>query len=118
MAIHNVVGKEGENEAAKFLEKKGYQIIERNWRSGKFEVDLIARKANTIVVVEVKTRSGNIDQVEEILSDSKLKKIAEAANRYMEKQTKELDCRIDVLLLQKKSNDFDVIHYEDAINQT
>jgi len=52
------VGKAGEDEAVRFLQKKGYKILERNYRSRYGEIDIIARDGNAIVFVEVKTRGG------------------------------------------------------------
>jgi len=43
--------------AAKFFEQHGYEILERNWRAGRKEVDLIVRKSNLIIFVEVKSAS-------------------------------------------------------------
>ena len=55
MAEHNEFGKKGEDIAAEFLQKKGYKILERNWVSGKNEIDIIAREGKYIVVIEVRT---------------------------------------------------------------
>ena len=62
MAQHNDTGKWGEELAADFLRKNGYQIMERNWRFGHRDLDIIARspEGNEVVFVEVKTRSGDI----------------------------------------------------------
>lgn len=54
MAGHNELGKNGENQAAAYLEAQGYVIRHRNWRSGKKELDLVAEKDGELVVVEVK----------------------------------------------------------------
>lgn len=59
MAQHNELGKLGEELAADFLVKKGYKIRAKNWRYLKAEVDIIAEKENTIVAVEVKTRTSD-----------------------------------------------------------
>lgn len=50
-------GQRGEAQAEKHLRKRGYEILERNWRCGKGEVDLIAREGDTTVFVEVKSGS-------------------------------------------------------------
>ncbi|MBU0489438.1 MAG: YraN family protein, partial [Bacteroidetes bacterium] len=50
------IGKKGEEIASAFLEKKGYKILEMNYRVGSYEVDIIAEKDDVIVIVEVKTR--------------------------------------------------------------
>lgn len=52
-------GQEAEKRAADFLEKKGYEILARNYRFLKAEIDLIAHYQNTLVIVEVKARSSS-----------------------------------------------------------
>jgi putative endonuclease len=54
----NELGQRGEDLAARFLEDAGYRLIERNWRCRQGEIDIIACIADTLVFVEVKTRSG------------------------------------------------------------
>ena len=56
MAEHNDLGKEGEDEAVRYLTEKGYCILHRNWRRGRNELDIIATKDGQLVFVEVKTR--------------------------------------------------------------
>jgi putative endonuclease len=58
MARKDELGRRGEDLAARFLEDAGYRLIERNWRCRQGEIDIIARVADTLVFVEVKTRSG------------------------------------------------------------
>lgn len=54
-----LLGRYGEEQAAKFLESKGYQILDRNARTAAGEVDIVASDGGTLVFVEVKTRSSN-----------------------------------------------------------
>ena len=61
MARHNIFGKQGEDVAADYLIKNGYIIRERNWRLDKLEVDIVAEKDRCIVMVEVKTRSYDVE---------------------------------------------------------
>ncbi|GHD38686.1 YraN family protein [Mycetocola manganoxydans] len=58
MAAKDELGRRGEDLAARFLEDAGYRLLERNWRCRQGEIDIVARTANTLVFVEVKTRSG------------------------------------------------------------
>jgi len=51
------LGKRGEDIACEYLVSRGYEIVERNWRCSAGEIDVVARHANTLVVVEVKARS-------------------------------------------------------------
>ena len=57
MAAKDVLGRRGEAIAAHYLQKTGLEVIERNWRCGQGEIDLIARDGDELVFVEVKTRS-------------------------------------------------------------
>ncbi|HIC33059.1 MAG TPA: DUF91 domain-containing protein, partial [Flavobacteriaceae bacterium] len=57
MASHNELGKKGEQLAVDFLIESGYDIIERNYRFNKAEVDIIAQKKDVLAIIEVKTRS-------------------------------------------------------------
>ena len=54
------IGKYGEDAAAKYLKKKGYKILERNYRAGRNEIDIIAESKEYKVFVEVKTRSESL----------------------------------------------------------
>jgi putative endonuclease len=52
-------GIQGEDLAHRYLKKKGYKILERNWRNGRYEIDIIAKDKECIVFVEVRTRQEN-----------------------------------------------------------
>lgn len=58
MARKDVLGRSGEDLAADYLLGHGYAIVERNWRCAIGEIDIVARRGSTTVVIEVKTRSG------------------------------------------------------------
>ena len=61
MAAHNELGKWGEDCAADYLQRKGYTIVERDWKSGHRDIDIIAAdKDGTIVFIEVKTRRNRL----------------------------------------------------------
>lgn len=92
------LGQIGEDAAAKYLKKKGYKILERNYfnKSGRRlgEIDIIAKKEKEIVFVEVKTRLLENDAntlPEENITPQKLRRLTKAANAYI--RTKKLwDC--------------------------
>ena len=117
MASHNELGKEGEELARKYLESKNYKILDQNWRFRNLEIDLIAQKDNMIAIIEVKTRSQSFSQISDLISKKKEENLLEAANAYMENQEEIMECRIDLVLIQKKQHKSDVIHIEDAITQ-
>jgi putative endonuclease len=59
MNLRQDIGRYGEERAAIFLQDRGYEIIDRNWRSRGGEIDLIARDKDHLVFIEVKTRNGS-----------------------------------------------------------
>ena len=84
MAAHNELGKWGEDLATTYLEQKGYTIMERDWKSGRRDIDIIARDENTIVFVEVKTRRSSVfGEPEEAIDFHKLQNLQQAINHYV-----------------------------------
>ena len=79
MAAHNELGKEGEEEAVRYLERLNYQILHRNWRCGRKELDIVAEHQGELVIVEVKTRRDKrFGMPEESISEAKfIKKLLE-----------------------------------------
>lgn len=58
MAAKDDLGRAGEDRAAAFLAARGYTILDRNWRCGQGEIDIVAATGRMLCIVEVKTRSG------------------------------------------------------------
>ena len=84
VAEHNAFGRLGEDEAALYLTSIGYTLLERNWRYGHEEIDLIADDFGEVVFVEVKTRrSSNTGLPEEAVSRSKRRRYENIALEYM-----------------------------------
>jgi putative endonuclease len=112
-------GEEGENIAADLLSKKGYEIIERNYRSGKGEIDIIAedKEKDCLVFVEVKSRKNlEFGEPEYAITKSKIIQIKKIAAAYLyEKNIKNKDCRFDVIaiLFQGKRKPL-INHYKEA----
>lgn len=59
MRAKDAVGRYGENVAATYLARAGWQVLDRNWRGPSGELDIVALQGTELVVVEVKTRSGD-----------------------------------------------------------
>jgi putative endonuclease len=91
-------GKLGEELAVQELEKKGYQILERNFSTRFGEIDIIAKDGEVVVFVEVKAKTGILmGTPEEMIDASKLKRVENMAYVYLGQQ-KAL-CRIDVVAI-------------------
>jgi len=115
MAEHNALGKEGEDVAENFLKDKGYQIHERNWHSVHKELDIIAQYDGWLVVVEVKTRTGNNwEPPEDAVNKTKIKNIVKAANHYICLHKIDLPVRFDVISVIKENIQWNIEHFEDA----
>lgn len=98
MATHNDFGKIAEDLAAEFLLKNGYTILVRNFRFQKAEIDIIAEKENTIIIVEVKARSTDAFMLpQEAVTKAKIKSIVSAANHFMEEFNKNQEVRFDII---------------------
>lgn len=105
----------GENIAVEFLEKKDYQIRERNWRKNHKEIDIIAETKNELVIVEVKTRASNYFQNPEDAVDLKKQKfLIEAAEFYVEENNIDKDVRFDVISILINDNEIKIEHIENA----
>jgi putative endonuclease len=73
------LGARGEELAASFFTRRGFEIVARNWRCAGGEIDLLIRKGDDVRVVEVKTRvSLGAGYPEEAVTDEKLERMAEA----------------------------------------
>lgn len=115
MAAHNELGVKGEITALDYLQSKGYTIMEINWRFSHAEVDIIAKHNNTIVFVEVKTRStDHFGYPESAVDAAKQKNMALAADEYLDRNNIEMDVRFDVISIVMKNNKPDLHHIEDA----
>ena len=89
----------GEEYARRFLERKGYSILESNYRSQYGEIDLVAQEGECLVFVEVKSRrTGAFGRPEESVTEAKQQKLVQAALDYMQvKGLEEDEWRIDVV---------------------
>jgi putative endonuclease len=95
-------GRAGEAAAALYLEKKGLEILERNFRGKSGEVDLIAREGETLVFVEVKTWSSlGIDALEQGLNEKKQRRIIETAKYFLasHREYRYMAVRFDVVFV-------------------
>ena len=114
MKANKAKGSYGENLACKHLEKNNYSIIERNFTNKIGELDIIAKKENTIVVIEVKARSSiKYGYPYEAINKRKLQKIKKVAASYINmKDLWKYQIRFDVIEVYLHNNS--VNHIENA----
>lgn len=98
MATHNELGAWGEEIAADYLERQNYKIIERDWKSGHRDLDIIAMDEDTLVFVEVKTRRNRIFTDPETAVDyQKIRNLQQAANHYIKYKCIDCEIRFDLI---------------------
>ena len=99
MAAHNELGKWGEELAADYLQRKGYTIVERDWKSGHRDIDIIAYDENgTLVFIEVKTRRNRLfGEPEDAVDYRKLKSLQSAMNHYIKYHCIDVEVRLDII---------------------
>lgn len=115
MAAHNDLGKQGEDKAVTLLVSKGHQLLERNYRFGRDEVDIITKQGKNIVFVEVKTRSGvSFGHPEEFVDKKKRKAMKKVADEYMFRNKLEEAIRFDIVAILTEKNKMELLHIEDA----
>lgn len=117
MAEHNELGKTGEAIAANYLAHKGYEILDRNWRYNKKEVDLFAFFDKKLISIEVRTRtSDGWEHPKETITDSKIRFIVEATEAYINEKDIDEEVRFDVVTVMPDGDDWDIEHIEEAFH--
>jgi len=115
MADWHNLGKHGEQIAADWLLMQGYQILERNWRFHRAEVDIIAVKGQILVFVEVKTRrSERFGAPSDFVGPRKQRFMASAASAYSADKGFSGEIRFDVASVLFSGKDFHLEYLEDA----
>lgn len=115
MAYNNDFGAQAESIAVDYLRAKGYVILDRNWRSGHKEIDIVARHNDTIVFVEVKARANAFyGNPEDAVTRRKMHLLVLAADAYLRCHTIDLDVRFDVVTITGTVQRPYIKHYEQA----
>ena len=115
MAKHNELGKEGEQLAVDFLLKNNYNIIERNYRFDKAEVDIIAQKEDILAIIEVKTRStADFGDPQEFVKPKQIQRLVKAVDEYVVVNDLDVEVRFDIVAIVREGKDFNIEHLENA----
>ena len=110
-----LIGREGEAEAARYLERKGYKIIGLNYSCRVGEIDVIAEKDGFAAIVEVKLReSSEFAEAREFVTRSKQAKLRRAAEHWMMTSETELQPRFDVIEIYTGGREHVINHIENA----
>jgi putative endonuclease len=108
------IGTDAENQAEAFLKEKGFETVQKNFRYGKGEIDLIAKKGTWLVFVEVRSRSSAaFGMPEQTISKSKVSLLKKTAEAYIYKINWKGPIRFDIVSILF-TKPIDIQHFEDA----
>jgi putative endonuclease len=114
MSQNQDTGIEGEDIAVEYLIKNGYYIVSRNVKVGFSELDIIARKENVLVFVEVRLRdNAEFGFPEQTMSPAKIKAVKRGAEDYLFENDWEGEIRFDFISVLLRP-DFELLHFKDA----
>jgi putative endonuclease len=119
MARHNELGKKGEDKAAAYLLEKGYQIVARNYRHDRKEVDIIAYDNDELVITEVRTRASEYhEHPRDSVTPAKIKAIAYVAEAYILENQLDCETRFDLICWLPNDNEdlWEMEHIIDAFH--
>lgn len=115
MAWHNDFGVRGEDLAVEYLRSGGYVILDRNWRSGHREIDIVATQGDVIVFVEVKARTNAFyGRPEDAVTRRKMHLLVLAADAYLRCNKLDKEVRFDVITVTGTIDKPYIKHYERA----
>lgn len=115
MAQHNELGKKGEQLAVDFLLEKNYDIVERNYRFDKAEVDIIAQKNDILAIIEVKTRSSvDFGNPQDFVKPKQIKNLVKAVDEYVTENDLDIEVRFDIIAIVKQGKGYEIEHLENA----
>ena len=102
------IGIAGEDAAAAYLRRLGWNILERNWRSRHLEIDIVAEERETLVFVEVKTRTeGGLQRPFEALTATKKERLCRAAQAWLEAHDAwSRPCRFDLVCVTSRAGTY------------
>lgn len=109
------IGRHGEDLVCRFLMESGHCILERNFRSGHLEIDIITLDRNGIHFVEVKTRRAPVSgNVSESVGPVKQRRLAAAAARYLRQHRWDGECFFDVATVVFRGRDTEIRYIPEA----
>ena len=117
VAEHIALGREGEERAARLLERLGLQVVERNWRCSQGELDLIAVRDDLVVFCEVKTRrSCRWGEPSEAVHPRKQARLRRLAGRWLAEHpaSRSRPVRFDVVSVVDRGNGLELTHLPNA----
>ncbi|OIQ29920.1 MAG: hypothetical protein BM564_03875 [Bacteroidetes bacterium MedPE-SWsnd-G2] len=115
MAQHNDLGKKGEDLAVEFMINEGYQILDRNYRFDRAEVDILCLKEGVLVALEVKTRaSSHFGDPQDFVTSKQIKQLVKVVDHYVVDHDMDVEVRFDIIAILKQKENYKIKHFKDA----
>lgn len=105
MTAKQECGAAGEQAAVDWLRANGFMIMERNWRNGRYELDIIASRWGVVHIIEVKTRrEGSLTTPEEAITEHKFHSLRRAAAAYIAQHRLQVEVQFDLIAVESGTN--------------
>jgi putative endonuclease len=115
----NELGIKGEEIAENYLVRQGYKILDKNWRHNTKEIDIIAQRKKTLIIVEVKSRYFNFyEEPKDAVTEQKQRFLIHAADAYLRKNEIDMETRFDVISVVFSPGSHEIEHIEGAFYPT
>ena len=115
MALHNTIGKWGEDIAYNYLIDNGYKIIACNWKYKHRDLNIVAFENNVLIIVEVKTRSNeNFSNADQAVTYQKIRSLSIATNAFVKAHGINNDIRFDIVTIVGTYDKYTIRHTKDA----
>ena len=119
MVSQKEIGEKAEGLAQQYLQRLGYKIKEAKWHYGHLELDIVALDGDLLVIVEVKARTGiRYEHPSEAVTNSKIRRIVEAAEGYIQEKDWQGETRFDVITVIFFKEGHELEHFKDAFYPT
>lgn len=100
MGLTQIIGNRGEDAACEWLLGEGFAVMARNWRDGRYEIDIVAQRLDTLHFVEVKTRSlDSLESPEASMTAVKQRSFRHAVRSYLARNPSDLEPQLDLIAI-------------------
>ena len=114
--ITTIIGNRGEDIATEWLRERGFYIVERNWRAGRYEIDIIAQHYDTLHFIEVKTRKeGGWQSAYDSIDDQKTRTLRRGATAYRAMHGVYLNLQFDLIAVTWNDSGDTLVEYTENI---
>jgi TIGR00252 family protein len=119
MSLKKDIGRQGEQIAKEYLQKKGYQILDTNWYNHHCELDIVAKDGEELVIVEVKTRTTSIfGDPSDAVNTKKMRRMINTADSYIRRHNLNNETRFDIISIIYEKKTYQIEHIKDAFYPT